>query len=129
MLVIVHILSIVIAHMQAAQAMSAYSDWAPPQYQEDAQQAQAAAPAAAGTQQATTAAHASAAPAAEGQAAAENGTAATSGFTYDSNSGTVPGQTSSSLSVSSGSFGRCCQLWAENHLQCADVACTCRILL
>lgn len=78
--------------MQAAQAMSAYSDWAPPQYQEDEQQAQPAAFAALGFQQATDAAHASAAPAAERPAAAENGNAATSGFTYDSNSGKLPEQ-------------------------------------
>ena len=75
--------------MQAAQAMSAYSDWAPPQYQEDEQQAQPAASASAGTQQAAAAAGASAASAPEGQAAAENG-GATSGFTYDSNSGALP---------------------------------------
>jgi len=69
--------------MQAAQAMSAYSDWTPQQYQEDEKPA---ATASAGTQQATDGAHATTGPIPEGQTAAEHG-AATSGFTYDSSSG------------------------------------------
>ena len=69
--------------MQAAQAMSAYSDWAPKQYQEDAEQPAGSAPAS-GVQAASSAAPAST----EGQPPAENGTS-TSGFTYDSNSGAI----------------------------------------
>ena len=64
---------------QAAQAMSAYSAWAPQQYQEDAEQPAGSAPAD-GAQAASSAAPASV----DGQPPAENGT---SGFTYDSNSG------------------------------------------
>ena len=63
--------------------MSAYSDWAPQQYQEEDKPA---ATASAGTQQAIDGAHATTGPIPEGQTAAEHG-AATSGFTYDSNSG------------------------------------------
>ena len=66
---------------QAAQAMSAYSDWAPQQYQEGAEQAAASAPA--DGAQATGGADPGLM---EGQLPAENGTS-TSGFTYDSNSG------------------------------------------
>ena len=75
--------------LQAAQAMSAYSDWAPPQYQEEGQQEQLPASASAGTQQAGDAPDASAVPAPEGSVVAENGST-TSGFTYDSSSGAQP---------------------------------------
>lgn len=61
--------------------MSAYSDWAPQQYQEGAEQAAASAKAD-GAQAAGSADPALT----EGQLPAENGTS-TSGFTYDSTSG------------------------------------------
>ena len=118
-------------HMQAAQAMSAYSDWAPPQYQEEEQQAQPAASAPALTQQATDAAGTGATPVPEGQAAAENG-AATSGFTYDSNSGTplsVHGQAFLHLPKALHVSVRLCMCEDNRCLRIADVACLRRLLL
>lgn len=84
------------AHVQAAQAMSAYSDWAPQQYQEE--QGQPAAPAPASAEQAASCAPTSADPALEGQPPAESGNQ-TAGFAYDSASGALFPQPLESMSL------------------------------